>query len=111
MARGVTALEATIVVILLGAALGVASVYQRQVIRRAKEVALAAELKNLRASLVFFEAVRKRRPDSLEELVADAKRRGQSASAGQGADVFGNIYVYDAKTGTIRSGTQGYESW
>jgi hypothetical protein len=97
-------------------------VQQRQVIRRSKELALAAELKNLRASLVFFEAVRKRRPVSLEELLAGATARvrvgggrlrvpAPASPSGQDTDAFGNLYTYDAHSGAIRSQTKGYESW
>jgi hypothetical protein len=117
-----TAFEVTVTVALLMAFLGIAAVQQRQVIRRARELALEAELKNLRASLVFFEAARRRRPASLEELQASATERvraggghpGARASdslSGQDTDAFGNLYAYDALTGTIRSRTRGYESW
>jgi len=119
---GMTALEAVVAVALVGAFLGLAVVQQRQVIRRAKELVLAAELKNLRASLVFFEAARRRRPASLEELLSGATERmragGGRPSArvlaspiGQDTDAFGNLYTYDASSGTIRSQTKGYESW
>ena len=117
--RGVTALEAAIVVALIGGFLGASVVYHRRLVVRAKEIALEAELRNLRASLAFFEAMHNgNHPASLEELRQDAMSRIRSvASTGVWpepdamADAFGKPYAYDPKTGTIQSQTKGYESW
>ena len=120
--RGISAFEAMIVVALIGGFLGTAAAYQRRLLVRAKELALAAELRNLRASLSFFESVYHRRPASLEELVSDAMRRvrvggghwerdDDPARAGTIVDIFHHPYAYDPVAGTIRSRTQGYESW
>ena len=66
--RGVTALEATVVVALVLGFVGLA-ITQQKTLHRTKELALRAQLNNLRASLAFFEARHKRRPRSFEELV------------------------------------------
>jgi hypothetical protein len=119
---GMTALEAVVTVALIGAFLGVSTTYHHRMLIRAKELALAAELRNLRASLSFFEAVHHRYPTSLEELISDTGKRVQGRGGrpivlrdqrggGQMVDVFGGPYAYDHQTGAIRSRTKGYEFW
>ena len=116
-----TALELAVSVALLGTFVGLATAYQRQAIRRGKELALRADLQTLRAAVSFFEATRGARPATLEELAArpigrlkpggrtmswSLRDRGQRLS-----DVFGTPYRYDAQTGAVFSATPGYESW
>ena len=119
--RGVTAVEAAIVVGLIGAFLGVASVYHAHLLTQAKELALKADLQSLWAGLAFFQARRGRHPETLEELVVQpiGQVRG-SGSQGvwslqdrgqQLVDSFRNPYSYEPTTGTVRSTTRGYETW
>jgi type II secretory pathway pseudopilin PulG len=115
-----TAVEAAIVVALLGGCVGAAAAYQAQVIRRAKALALRADLQGLRAAVELFRARHRRYPASLEELVAQPLgmvRRPAGAGwslreQGQDlADPFGRAYAYEPSHGTVRSQTPGYETW
>ena len=116
-----TALELTVSVALLGTFVGLAVAYQRQAIRRGRELALRSDLQTLRAAEAFFEATRGARPATLQELAAQPigqlagrggigrwslRDRGQRLS-----DVFGTPYRYDSRTGGVSSATPGYESW
>ena len=118
---GVTAVEAAIVVVLIGAFLGVASVYHAHLLTQAKELALKADLQSLRAGIAFFQARQGRHPHTLEELVVQPIGHVKG-HGGQGAwslqdrgqhlvDSFGNLYYYDPTTGTVSSVTRGYEAW
>ena len=110
--RGISAVEAAIVVALVGGFLGAATVYHRQLLVRTKELALTAELRNLRASLMFFEDVHQRRPASLEELVEEMTRRLRIRGGSEAVvDVFGHAYAYNFTSGQIHSQTSGYETW
>ena len=115
-----TALEAAIVVAIVGGCVGAAATYQVQVIRRTKELALRADLQGLRAAVEMFQAKRRHYPASLEELVAQplgaARQPGGHGwslkEQGQGlVDVFGRAYAYEPSAGVVRSRTPGYETW
>ncbi len=119
--RGMSALEACLAVALLGAFLGVSLAYHRQVLRRSREFVLEADLRNLRASVAFFEAMHYRLPETLEELRTQpiGRVRVEQGSATWGPfrdlshallDPFGNPYRYDATTGGVSSITRGYET-
>ena len=116
---GVTAIEAAIVVALIGGFLGAATVYQRQLIRRARELALRAELQSLRASVSFFEATRHRLPATLDEIVGEPIGRARFGPAfaprrdaqGRVVDVFGSPYRYDRGQGSVATQTAGYDTW
>ncbi len=118
---GVSAVEAAVVVVLIGAFLGSATVSHRSTLRQAKELALQADLQSLRAGVMFFKARRGRYPATLEELVVQPigthpqgrrrlpwslRDRGQ-----QTVDPFGGVYRYDARAGAVASATAGYEDW
>ena len=114
-----TAFEAVVAVALVGTAAASALAYQAQILRRAREVALTADLQSLRVGVEFFRATRGRYPAGLDELLAEPigasrGRAGRSWSlqerGQQRVDAFGNPYYYDAKTGTVRSGTRGYKT-
>ena len=111
-----TAFEAVVAVALVGGAASAALAYQGQLLRRAKELALTADLQSLRASLEFFQARHGRYPSTLDDLLAEPigamrDRRWSLRDRGQQrVDAFGNSYYYDAQHGTVRSGTRGYET-
>ena len=119
--RGMSALEACLAVALLGAFLGVSLAYHRQALMRARELVLEADLRNLRASVTFLEAMRHRLPATLEELRTQpiGRVRIEPGSATWGpfrdlghalVDPFGNPYRYDATTGRVSSATREYET-
>ena len=120
--RGMTAIEAAVTVVLLVGFLGAALGYHQLMLRRAKALALQADLQSFRASLAFFEARKGRRPSTLDEIVLEPIGRlrldpgsGRWARARdhqqRWVDAFGFPYTYDAGTGVIKSTTPGYESW
>ena len=120
--RAVTAFEAVVVVAIILGCVGSAAVYHRQVLKRGKELVLKAELQNLRASIAFFEATKGRRPQNLEEVLAQplghlrvvgSQRQWVSVRGGSQSpvDPFGHPYRYDAKAGTAASQSAGYETW
>lgn len=114
--RGVTALEAAIAVLVVGGGLLAASGYCRDAIRRSREVALAAELKNLRAGVMWYEAKHHERPLTLDAMIRSAMERMHGdrpwvMERGPARDTFGSPYRYDPATGAVRSTTPGYETW
>ena len=118
--RGMTALEAVIAVALLGGFVGAVTMYHAQLIRRAKGLALRADLQSLRASIEFFRATHGRYPGTLEEMLVEPIGGVAGRPAGgwslqdrgqQRVDAFGNPYYYDTTQGTVNSGTRGYETW
>ena len=117
---GMTTLEAVISVMLATGFVGSAVVWQSRTILQAREIALRAQLRSLRAGLAFFEARHGERPKTLEALVEEEMDRlriggGSFAQAteriGDLQDPFGSRYVYDWKKGTVGSRTSGYEAW
>ena len=109
------------VVILISGFVGAAATYQARLMRRARELALRADLQCLRAGVVFFQATRGRAPATLEEVLVEPigrVKRGERSVAwslqDQGqrqADPFGHPYRYEPGTGVVASTTAGYESW
>ncbi len=95
--------------------------------RFAQEAALQIELANVRRAVSFYLITKGRLPESLrqmtQEKVVVPKQDTpimlewpyiQSMSAdeeGYLLDTFGNRYIYDPKTGMVKSGTKGYEMW
>ena len=119
MRRGVTGVEAAIVTGLIGAFLGVAVLYEHQVLRQARELALQADLQSLRAGIKFFEAQRGHLPRALDDALVQPfgalSARGGGSSprnrAGALVDAFEHPYRYDARTGEVISTTPGYQEW
>ena len=116
---GMTAVEAAIVVALIGAFLGAATVYHVRLLHRAKELALRADLQSLRASVDFFQARRGRLPETLEAVFAEPigslKLSGNwlppRDERGALVDPFRRPYRYEPKGGMVTSTTPGYETW
>ena len=109
-------MEAALVAALVGAGLLAALGASRAAVRRGREVALVAELKTLRAGIVWYEAAYRQRPASLEVLVqARMQRMREDRPPAVGArglvDTFGHAYAYDPGTGAVHSTTPGYETW
>ncbi|MFH0799884.1 MAG: hypothetical protein V2A66_06855 [Pseudomonadota bacterium] len=81
------------------------------------------QLESLRTSVNLFKAITKRNPANLKELAdADYRFEGEDQlrhyvefqavdKKGEIVDVFGNPYVYDSRTGWVRTSTPGYEYW
>ena len=120
--RGVTAIEMAVAVAVLGGFFVVALMSHRQTLRRARELALEAELRNLRAGVVFFESTHGRRPATLEELrtqpIGRVRMGKESSTWGPFRDVsqaltdpFGHPYRYEPATGAVASATPGCETW
>ena len=115
-----TALEAVIAVALIGGFVCAVTTYHAQLIRRAKDLALRADLQSLRASIEFFHATHGRYPRTLEEMLVEPIGGVVGRPAGgwslqdrgqQRVDAFGNPYYYDAVQGAVNSGTRGHETW
>ena len=119
--RGLAALELAVSLAVIGGLLAAAAAYQGLLVRRAKAIALRADLQALRAGVEFFEARRGAVPPSLEALAAEPigryrrgngweswslKDRGQRLT-----DAFGRPYAYDPATGRVWSTAPGYEAW
>ena len=115
-----TALELAVSVMVIGTFVGLAAAYQRQAIRRGRELALRANLQTLRAAVDFFEATRSARPADLKAIAAQpigqltGGRLGAWSLLDKGqqlSDAFGTPYGYDPRTGRVWSQTPGYEGW
>ena len=112
-------MEAAIAVALIGAFLGASTVYHVRFLRRAKELALRADLQSLRAGVDFFQAKRGRLPETLGEVLAEpigsVKLSGKwlppTDDHGALVDPFRQPYRYERGTGVVASTTQGYETW
>ena len=94
-------------------------VSQGHMVRRARELALRADLACLRAGIEFFSSRHHRLPAGLEEVLAEpigsAKLQGRWSlprnRQGALADAFGHPYRYHSDTGTVTSAAPGYERW
>jgi hypothetical protein len=116
-----TAVEMALALAVIGSVATGLFASHRLAIRRAKELALQADLQTLRAAVSFFEARRGTRPATLEETaalpigrMAERGRPGIWSLRDKGQalnDVFGTPYRYDRATGRVWSGTTGYEHW
>lgn len=119
--RGITALELAVAVAVISGFGAAALGCHRLVIRRAKELALRADLQALRAGAAFFEARRGTAAKTLEEIAAQPIGRVRRAEdwetwslrdRGQRlTDMFGRPYAYDPGTGRVWSTAPGYEEW
>ncbi len=124
--RGRTTYEALIVTMLAGILLIVAIDTFLGSVRLAKEVALRAELGNIRTSVSLYLLLNRHFPESLREMVAEryvlpyqeegviSRSYLETASLdkdGNPLDPFGNPYTYDEKGGMVKSSTNGYEVW
>lgn len=82
---------------------------------------LMQELSMFRSSISMFNIVNHRYPASLDELVASTYEidsqsrpfvdRVHRSKSGELLDPFGKSYFYDAKSGWLRSSTEGYSQW
>ena len=122
MQVGVTAIEMVVAVTIFGVFLVVALSHHHQMVRRARELVLEAELRNLRANVAFFESMQGRRPATLEELrtqpIGRVKAGRESSTWGPFRDAaheledpFGHPYRYEPMTGVVSSTSPGYETW
>lgn len=129
---GFTVLDAVITLVLIGILIGVVIPRYERVARAAQEVALRTELTNIRTSIKLFRLINKRYPESLKEMIEKKvmlpARIGSDAytgsiyehsylivnaldSEGNILDPFGNRFIYDPRTGEVRTSTEGYEQW
>lgn len=123
---GRTAYEALIVTMLGGILLIIAVNTFIGSVKLAREVAMRAELGNIRTAVVLYLVLNRHFPESLREMVAKKyvlpyQEEGvinrsylETASLdkdGNPLDPFGNPFIYDAKRGMVRSSTKGYEIW
>lgn len=97
-----------------------------------KEIAMRMELANLRSAITNYTLYNKKLPGTLKELfekkAASPKHSIEGAefrvefhgkyiegmtmdNDGLPLDPFGGRYSYNSKTGMVRSGTSGYETW
>lgn len=119
-------LELCICVFLIGLAILAAIGIYHHFLIQAKEIVLQAELKNLRAVIIFYYGSHGKFPEDLQEMrqkgyiefspesAVVRKAHLQLLSAdkeGYPLDPFGNRYVYDKNAGDVISGTKGYEKW
>ncbi len=124
--EGRTTYEALIVTMLAGILLIVAINTFLGTVRLAKEVALRAELGNIRTSISLYLLLNRHFPESLREMVAKkyvfpyqeegviSRAYLETASVdkdGNPLDPFANPYIYDEKGGIVKSSTKGYEVW
>jgi len=129
---GLTIVEALIGFCLIGLLSGVFIPRIQQVTRTARESALKAELSNIRTSIRLYKMLNGKNPDSLKELIE--KKIVQPGRIGPGLysdsffdehyllknavdetgnklDAFSNPFLYDHNLGSVRTTTQGYETW
>lgn len=94
-------------------------------VRLVREVALRSELGNIRTAIMIHISVKRRYPESLRDML----REGYVLPTGGGIikyqflegmavdrdgnllDTFGNPFIYDKRTGWVKSRSKGYESW
>ena len=91
--------------------------------RMSNQKLLFYQLQAIRTSINLYKAIERRNPTSLVELDRaeyqfpdeEMKRRFLEIPCkspnGVCNDPFGNPYVYDSKTGWVRSSTSGYALW
>jgi type II secretory pathway pseudopilin PulG len=123
---GRTTFEALIVTALAGILLVMAISTFLGSVRLVREVALRAELGNIRTAVSLYLILNRRLPKSLNDMVKERyllpyQEEGvinraylETASVdkdGNPLDPFGNRYIYDEKMGMVKSSTKGYEGW
>lgn len=124
--EGKTILDALLVCILVSIMIGVSFHYYYRAIQEAREVALKAELVNIRKTIQLYHFVERQYPPDLEVLVRKRLmlparedtffKEGYLSGVttdpeGHPLDSFGNQYRYDPRNGRASSGTPGYETW
>jgi len=93
----------------------------------AREAALNIELANIRRAVNLYIITKGKLPESLKQLVKEQIvipkhdvlvrmewpyiQNMSLDNEGYPLDPFGNRFVYDAKSGKVKSGTKGYEMW
>jgi hypothetical protein len=137
-ARGATAFEHILTAMVVAVLVLVVAAYYQRTIRLSREVALQAELANLRTAVQLYFMLNRKFPEKLEELeqrgflmphsgfMPDAKGEivaspapfqlsyleGQARdSRGQLLDPFGRPYRYNPDRGTVQAGEARYRSW
>jgi len=129
---GLTIIEAVISLCLIGILFLIVVPRYQRLAHKAQQTALKAELTNIRTTIKLFRLLNNRYPENLRELtekkillpagaatenlggsIFDDRYLLPNAMDGQGniTDAFGGRYVYDPASGTVRSGTRGYEDW
>ncbi len=100
-------------------ALGFAA-FNIQAARKAeKEQAMIYQLKQLREAVELYEKVQKAKPAELKAAmvvtingkVVPIQWTFQKDASGNPLDPFGVPYQFDKKSGWVKSGSKGYESW
>jgi len=131
-AKGLTIIDAVIVLCLIGILIGVVIPKYQRMAREAQEAALKIGLANIRSSIRLFRALNERNPKSLNELIEKSvmlpSRMGPDPSAGsifldenylaaqaldahgRLVDPFGSYYEYDPVLGAVKSSTRGFEN-
>lgn len=138
--RGRTLFEALLVIILGSILLVVAINTFIGNARIAKETALRYELGNIRMAIVLYIVHHRRYPESLNELInreyllPSGEQKSVAAGGeviyeaksvisrpylemaavdkkGNPIDPFGNPYIYDSKSGRVKTSTKNYERW
>ncbi|PIR21182.1 MAG: hypothetical protein COV45_00110 [Deltaproteobacteria bacterium CG11_big_fil_rev_8_21_14_0_20_47_16] len=84
-----------------------------------KEQAMIYQLKQLREAVQLYEMVQKAKPIDLKAAmvvtidgkVVPIQWAFEKDASGNPLDPFGAPYRFDTKSGWVKSGTAGYESW
>lgn len=82
-----------------------------------KEQAMMFELKQLRDSVQIYMKTRNKKPENLSAVINEKysfhtpEITVHLDSNGKAVDPFGKPYEFDEKTGWVRSGTEGYQTW
>lgn len=130
--KGLTILDTIVTLCLIGILIGFVIPKYQQVAQAAQEVALKAELSNIRQSITLFKMLNDRNPESLKEMMEKKvmlpARIGSAPASGsffadqyllknavdvegRKVDAFGNPFHYDSHQGEVRSTSKGYETW
>ncbi|MFY9269743.1 MAG: type II secretion system protein GspG [Candidatus Manganitrophaceae bacterium] len=124
--KGAGTLETLLVCILVGILVGAVIPYYQKLQRDMKEATLQTGLANIRKGIELYHLFQGRYPSDLKVLVntrylipiredtffsGEYLRNQTVDSEGDLLDPFGNRYRYDLKSGSVRSGTEGYKTW
>jgi type II secretory pathway pseudopilin PulG len=106
--------------------IGLLAGYAAKTLRDTKEQALKNELKNIRLAVALYYILNKEYPEDIVSLLDERYNiipgKGPALSGmflrGSGykkhrtiKDPFGNIYLYNSKTGMVQSQTKPYKDW
>lgn len=108
-----------VIIVAVAAALGIAGYNIQTAKKAANEQAMIYQLKQLRTAVQIYEKMQKSLPSELKTVMTVTVNGKavpiqwtlQKDTAGNLVDPFGGLYQYDKKSGWVKSGTQGYESW